>query len=201
MTFAPFAPSRSSRETIANNSFLLETARLTLRNWREDDLDPFAAMCADPRVMATLGPLKSREETAAIILRLRAEAHDRGYTMWALERREDGRFLGWCGLCPGNVGPIDGKVEIGWRLAFDCWGNGYAREGAAACLDWGFAHLAVDEIWAITTPGNTRSRALMEHLGMTRHPELDFDHPKLPEGSPLRRQITFSIPASRWSLQ
>jgi RimJ/RimL family protein N-acetyltransferase len=181
--------------------FRLETERLVLRDWRDGDIDPFAAMCADPRVMATLGPLKSREETAAIIARLKAEAETHGYTMWAAERRADGAFLGWCGLSPGDVGPIEGKIEIGWRLAFDAWGQGYAREGAQACLAWGFGQLALDAIWAITTPGNLRSRGLMERLGMTRHRDLDFDHPRLAEGSALRQQITYSLSASRWNAQ
>ncbi|MCA1661961.1 MAG: GNAT family N-acetyltransferase [Novosphingobium sp.] len=177
----------------AVTDFALETPRLVLRDWREGDLDPFAAMCADPRVMATLGPLLSREETAALIGRLVAIAQVNGYTQWALERRDDGRFLGWCGLNPGTFWPLEGRIEVGWRLIADCWGQGYAREAAQAALVWGFERLAPDAIWAITAQANRRSRGLMERLGMVRHPELDFDHPKVPDGSPLKPHVAYSI--------
>lgn len=173
--------------------FRLETVRLTLREWQDGDLDPFAAMCADPRIMATLGPLMSREETAALIGRLRDDQARDGHCFWAMERRANGAFLGWCGLIRGSVGPIDGKPEIGWRVAHDHWGMGYAREAAQASLDWGFATLPDPAIWAITTPRNTRSWGLMERLGMTRHPDLDFDHPKAPDGHFLKPHITYSI--------
>lgn len=181
--------------------FRLETERLILRDWRDADLVPFAAMCADPRVMATLGPQLTREETAALIGRLVAIREASGITQWALERREDSRFIGWCGLSPGTFWPIEGRIEVGWRLAFDCWGQGYAREGALAALAWGFAKLAPDSIWAITSRGNTRSWGLMERLGMTRRSELDFDHPKIAEGNPLRPHITYSLTAAQWSVQ
>jgi RimJ/RimL family protein N-acetyltransferase len=173
--------------------FRLETERLILREWRDGDLDPFAQMCADPRIMATLGPLMSRDETAALIGRLRDEQARDGHCFWAMERRDGGRFLGWCGLIRGSVGPIIDKPEIGWRVAHEYWGKGYAREAAQASLDWGFANLPDPDIWAITTPGNTRSWGLMARLGMTRHPDLDFDHPKVPDGHMLKRHITYSI--------
>lgn len=93
----------------------------------------------------------------------------------------------------GNAGLIEGKVEIGWRLSHDAWGQGYAREAAAASLDWGFANLDTDRIWAITTPGNIRSWGLMERLGLKRHPQLDFEHPNVADDSPLKQHITYSI--------
>lgn len=173
--------------------FRLETNRLVVRGWRDGDLLPFADVCADPRVMATLGPIMDRDETQALIGRLRAMQERHGHTFWALERREDGRFLGFCGLVMGNAGPIEGKVEIGWRLSHDAWGQGYAREAAAASLDWGFANLDTDRIWAITTPGNIRSWGLMERLGLKRHPQLDFQHPNVADDSPLKQHITYSI--------
>lgn len=173
--------------------FSLETDRLILRGWREEDVPPFADMCADPRVMATLGPLMNRQEAEALIGRLRAIDQQHGHTCWALERKVDGRFLGFCGLAMGNFHPIDGKVEIGWRLAHHAWGQGYAREAAEASLEWGFSNLDVDRIWAITTPGNVRSWGLMERLGLKRHLELDFAHPRIADDSPLKQHITYSI--------
>ena len=174
-------------ETIA------ETERLILRTWRDDDLAPFHAMCSDQRIMATLGPLMDRVGTAALIEKLHWHQAKNGHCFWALESRSDGRFLGICGLIRADVGPIADKVEIGWRIAYEDWGQGYAREAAMASLDWGFANLSDDDIWGITTPANTRSWGLMERLGMKRHPELDFDHPNVPDGSPLKRHITYSI--------
>ncbi|WP_219892895.1 GNAT family N-acetyltransferase [Aquisediminimonas profunda] len=175
------------------DDFRLETTRLILRSWRDDDVLPFASMSADPRVMATLGPLMSAQEAEAMIGRLHAIEERHGHTFWALERKKDGRFLGFCGLVMGNVGPIDGKIEIGWRLAHDAWGQGYAREAAEASLDWGFSNRDVEQIWAITTPGNVRSWGLMERLGLKRHPQLDFAHPKNADDSPLKQHITYSI--------
>ena len=178
--------------------FAIETPRLILRSWRDADLEPFHAMSNDERVMVTLGPLMNREQAAAVIARRRAEEQAEGHCFWALERRADGAFLGFCGLVRGNVGPIISKVEIGWRLAHHAWGQGYAREAAEASLEWGFDTLADDAIWAITTPGNVRSWGLMKRLGMVRHDDLDFEHPSLPEGDPLKPHITYSISRSDW---
>ncbi len=173
--------------------FALQTERLILRDWEERDLEPFAAMCADPRVMETLGPVMDATAVAALIERVKAIAAEYGHTFWALERREDGAFLGWCGLIRGQDGPIQGKAEIGWRLAHHAWGRGYAREAAQATLDWGFHHLEDDAIWAITAAINHRSWGLMERLGMTRRPELAFDHPRVEEASALKPHVTYSI--------
>ena len=173
--------------------FAIETDRLILRDWRDADLEPFHAMSNDVRVMETLGPLMDRDRVRATIDRMRDEQRRNGHCFWALERREDAQFLGWCGIIRGNAPTVAGKPEIGWRLAHHAWGQGYAREAAQASLDWGWANLSDDCIWAITTPGNMRSWGLMERLGMTRHTDLDFDHPNVPEGSPLKAHITYSI--------
>ena len=173
--------------------FRLETERLTLRDWCADDLVPFAAMSADPAVMETLGPVMSQDETAAVIGRLQARRDEHGHTFWALERREDARFIGFCGIIRGVVEPIANMPEIGWRLASDTWGRGYAREAAAASLEWAFANLPDDRIWAVTSAGNNRSWGLMERLGMARHRDMDFDHPNVANDSPLKRHITYSI--------
>ena len=174
--------------------FRLATTRLTLREWREEDVAPFHAMSIDPRVMEFLGPLRSLEETQASITRLKAEQNAHGFCFWAVERRDDKSMIGFCGFDPGSFGtPIEGRVEIGWRLAYDAWNKGYAREAAQATLDWGFANLADDTIWAITVPANIRSWGLMERLGMTRQIDMDFDHPAVPDDSPLKRHITYNI--------
>ena len=177
---------------------MIETGRLTLREWRAEDLAPFHAICSDPAVMATLGPLMTYDETAALVSRCHADQARDGHCFWALERREDARLIGWCGVIRGTDGPMEGKAEIGWRLAHDCWGHGYATEAARASVDWAFANLADDAVWAITSAGNRASQAVMARLGMRRHIELDFDHPKLPLGDPLRPHVTFSLERAAW---
>lgn len=171
---------------------MIETERLLLRGWTDGDRAPFHGMCSDPRVMAFLGPLQSRAESDAAIDRQRGLQADLGHCFWAVERRTDGRFLGFCGLKPGAAEtPIEGEIEIGWRLAFEYWGQGYAREAAAASLAWGWAQLPVDRIAAITVEANARSWSLMERLGMQRAAEDDFDHPAaIPE---LRCHRTYRI--------
>ena len=178
--------------------FAIETARLRLRSWRDADKAPFAAICADPKVMTTLGPVMSRDESDALLGRVDAIETAHGHTFWALERKADAALIGWCGVVRGNAGPVDGKAEVGWRLAHEAWGHGYATEAARASLAWLFANLPDDTAWAITHTGNQRSREVMERLGMGYHPELDFDHPRIAEGAPLRRHVTYAISRGVW---
>jgi len=179
---------------------MIETERLIIRPWQERDRAPFAAVGQDEAVRRFLGPLQSREESDAVVDRLIAMQAAQGYCFWALERRADGVFLGFCGLKPGPAGtPIADKVEIGWRLAAPYWGQGYAREAAEASLDWGWRNLRHQAIYSMTVPANRASWGLMERLGMQRRPDLDFDHPEVPDGSPLKSHIVYRIdrPADR----
>jgi RimJ/RimL family protein N-acetyltransferase len=172
---------------------MIETARLYLRNWRPEDRAVFLDMCNSPQVMEHLGGPMSDEEVDDGIARIAACQARNGHSFWAIERREDGAFLGFCGLKIATEAgtPVDGEIEIGWRLRADAWGKGYAREAAQASLDWGFAHLPTDRIVAITIPANRRSWGLMKRLGMTRRPDLDFDHPDFEVGHPLCAHITY----------
>ena len=187
------------------SEFRLETERLILRDWRDEDWPLFFrhtntpavmrwlgdVMGQDPQVMATLGPLMDRAASAELLASLQARAAQHGHTLWALERKADGRVLGFTGIIRGRDGPIEGKLEIGWRLASDCWGHGYASEAARASLDWVAENRPGEDVYAITAVINTRSRAVMERLGMTYEPELDFDHPRVAEDSPLHRHVTY----------
>jgi len=173
--------------------FRLKTERLILRDWRDSDLDDFHRLGSDPEVMKTLGPLMSREQTADFIQELQRRASRYGHTVWAVERKEDQRVLGFTGLIRGQNAPIVGELEIGWRLASDCWGQGYATEAARASVEWARAHCPDRVLVAITSVGNRASRAVMERLGMTYNPTRDFDHPKVPEGDPLRPHVLYEM--------
>lgn len=176
----------------------IETERLVLRSWAAHDVDAFLVVNSDPEVMATLGPVMNREQVAATIVRMQGIEAKHGHCFWAMVRRQDDRLIGWCGAIRGSVDPIDGQLEIGWRMARDAWGHGYATEAAGATLDWLFANRPDDAAWAITTPANRGSRAVMERLGMEYLPALDFDHPRVPADDPLLRHVTYRIGREQW---
>lgn len=174
---------------------MIETARLALREWRDADRAAFLAMSASPEVMEHLGGPASADSVDIALARVRACQQANGFCFWAIERRADGAFLGFCGLkiATGLASAIEGDVEIGWRLREDAWGQGYAREAAAASLAWAWANLAVARIVAVTVPANRRSWGLMERIGMVRRPDLDFGHPQFAPGHPLHQHITYAI--------
>ncbi|RUN78273.1 N-acetyltransferase [Sphingomonas sp. TF3] len=171
---------------------MIETPRLTLRGWREADVAPFHAMGQDEEVMRYLGPLMTLDEARAAYERCVARQAEAGCCFWVIERKSDAAFLGFCGLQQG-YDFLEGEIEIGWRLRRDTWGQGYAREAAEASLAWGWGHLDAPRITAITVAANTRSWGLMERLGLSRVEGGDFDHPAVPEGSPLKRHILYRI--------
>lgn len=171
---------------------MIETPRLILRGWRERDIAPLHAMGQDREVMRHLGPPMSADAARAAYDRMVACQAEHGYCFWAVERRADAAFLGFCGLKPGDRF-LAGETEIAWRLARAVWGKGYAREAAEASLAWGWANLDAPRVTAITVAANTRSWGLMERIGMTRVADADFDHPDLAPGDPLRRHILYRI--------
>jgi RimJ/RimL family protein N-acetyltransferase len=173
---------------------MIETERLVLRGWIETDKAPFHAMGQDTEVMTYLGPPMSMADVEAAVARQNALLAELGHCFWAIERKVDRAFLGFCGLKPGAVDtPIEDKIEIGWRLAAAHWGQGYAREAAEASIAWGWANSDTDRIWAIVAAGNERSWRLMERLGMKRHPGLDFLHPLASLEDWVKPHITYSI--------
>lgn len=173
---------------------MIRTPRLTLRAWRESDLAPFEAMGRDPRVMAHFPALLIRGEALAMIARQEAMRTALGHCFWAVERNSDRVFLGFCGVQPGPKDtPIEGELEIGWRLARNHWGQSYAREAAEATLAWVWANTDRARVCAITVSANEASSGLMIRLGMTRVEDGDFDHPALPPGHRLRRHVLYAI--------
>jgi RimJ/RimL family protein N-acetyltransferase len=172
----------------------LRTERLLLRRWRDDDRAPFAALNADPVVMEHLPAVIAPDESDTFVDRLEVEFDDVGFGLWAVEVVGGAPFIGYVGLhrAPESV-PFAPAVEVGWRLAHEHWGNGYATEGARAAIDFGFREARLDEIVSFTVPANVRSWHVMERLGMTRDPADDFDHPVLPAGHRLRRHVLYRI--------
>ncbi|MFF0248751.1 GNAT family N-acetyltransferase [Streptosporangium sandarakinum] len=172
----------------------METERLVMRRWRETDLEPFAELNADPEVMRHFPAPLTREESDAMVGRIEAAFDEHGYGLWALEVRATGEFIGFTGLAWQRFeAHFTPALEVGWRLSRRAWGHGYATEAARAALEYGFGPAGRREIVSMTAVGNLRSRAVMERLGMRRDPADDFDHPRVPAGSPLRRHVLYRI--------
>ena len=172
----------------------METERLIMRRWREEDRAPFAAMNADPEVMEYFPAPLTRRESDAMIDRMERGFDEHGYGLWALEVRETGRFIGFTGLVWQRFdAPFLPALEVGWRLARDAWGKGYATEAARESLRFGFDELDLEEIVSFTVPANERSRRVMERLGMRHSPDEDFEHPRVPPGHPLRRHVLYRL--------
>jgi RimJ/RimL family protein N-acetyltransferase len=175
---------------------MIETERLRLRNWRAGDDALLHQHCNTPSVMRWLGGVKPREVMTIIVERFQQWQALHGHSFWAVERREDNAFLGFCGLKIGDDpgSPVEGEVEIGWRFREDVWGRGYAKEAAIASLDFAFDRTQAEQVVALTVAGNSPSWGLMERLGMTRQPELDYVGPDWAEGV----VIVYSIGRSQW---
>lgn len=179
---------------------LLETERLLLRGWRDEDLEPFAALNADPVVMEHfLAPL-SRRESDQFAHRIRAELDQRGWGLWAVEVRETSSFAGFVGLAPVSfVAAFTPAVEIGWRLAHAYWGRGLAPEGARAVAALAFGAVGLTGIVSFTSTANHASQRVMQKIGMRRDPAEDFDHPRLPAGHRLRRHVLYRMSRDDWT--
>ena len=166
--------------------FRHETARLELRDWREDDWAEFWRVTNTPGVMRWLGGVADDATRAAARARLDSYQADHGHTFWVTERKAGGALLGFCGLKRSNqAGGPQGMMEVGWRLREDAWGQGYAKEAAAASLDLAFGGFGADEVIALTVARNTASWGLMLRLGMERRADLDFASPDFDPENPL----------------
>jgi RimJ/RimL family protein N-acetyltransferase len=178
----------------------LKTPRLILRRWAKDDLAAFAALNADPEVMAHFPSTIDEAETAILIARFEVSFEENGFGPWAVEIAWARTLIGFCGLLrPQFEAHFMPAVEIGWRFSRGSWGNGYATEAAEAAMAYGFDEAGLDEIVSFTVPDNDRSRRVMERLGMTHDPGGDFDHPNLPDGDPLQRHVLYRINAEDWA--
>lgn len=177
-----------------------ETERLILRDWKDSDREPWAAMGRDPEVMRHLGPVMTREQADAGLARAQAQIDRDGHGFWAVECKADRRFLGFIGAKTTTFDAhFTPNIELGWRLSRDAWGQGLATEGALAARDWAFANLDTPEVIAITVPDNHGSQAVMRKIGLERDMGGDFDHPVLAEDDPLRPHVLFRMSRERWN--
>jgi len=169
---------------------MIVTKRLILREWKKEDLLPFSIMNADPRVMEFFPAPLSKKESDAAVEKIQKEMAEMGYGLWALELQENKQFIGFVGIhyvtFPAYFTPC---IEIGWRLAYNSWGKGYATEAANAVIDYAFHTLHIKQLVSYTAKLNKRSMKLMKRLGMTY--DGDFDHPNLAAGHPLKPHVLF----------
>lgn len=178
---------------------VLHTKRLLLRRWTDDDREAFSQINADPEVMRYRFKPLTRQESHELLDSIEACFDQHGFGQWAVERTEDGRVIGFIGLeVAGEEALFSPPVHIGWHLARDTWGCGYATEGATAALDYVFGAVGLPEVVAHTTRANERSQAVMRRLGMRHDSGDDFDGPWYPEGHPNRRFVLYRMTAADW---
>lgn len=189
----------------AHGPFVLQTDRLILRDWRDADFEPWVEMNQDPVAMAFFPALYDRERCAASMAKIRDHLAREGFGLWAVERIGGPAFLGFVGLkrveFTARFAPA---IEIGWRLARACWGQGYATEAGRACLHFAFGALGLSEVVAMLVPANRRSAHVAERLGMWRDPHGDFMHPQLTRdaisvgGHALQPHALYRIDRATW---
>jgi len=177
---------------------ILRTERLVLRPWEDRDRAPLAKILGDAHVRRFYPTVATPEEVSAQIDYAIARTAENGFHFWAVERKTDGALLGLCGL--GVIGeplrsaiPGQPRVEIGWQLDKAIWGQGIAPEAARAWLDHAWTVLELPEVVAFTARPNLPSQRVMEKIGMTRDAAGDFDHPRIPEGHPIRPHVLYQI--------
>lgn len=179
---------------------VLESERLRLRRWRKHDLEAFAALNADPKVMEQFPAPLSPAESAFVLEQIEDAFERNGFGIWALETLADDTFLGLTGL---SVVPFEAHftpaVEIGWRLLPQAWGHGYATEAAGAALDYGFGPAGLAEIISFASKTNAKSIAVMERLGMTHDRAGDFEHPLITPGHTLAPHVLYRISQAEWT--
>ncbi len=176
----------------------LLTPRLCLRPWQPSDLAPFAELNADARVMAFFPSPLEREQSDQMAMHCQEEINERGWGFWAIELRATRQFIGFAGLQqPALPMPFEPRIEVGWCLAHAHWRKGYATEAATGALHVAFNHLGLDEVVSFTSQTNQRSLAVMKRLGMRA--DGGFDHPALPDESPLRAHHLYRLTQDQWA--
>ncbi|MGB0719146.1 MAG: GNAT family N-acetyltransferase [Bdellovibrionales bacterium] len=175
---------------------LIETDRIILRRWKDEDRASFARMNGDPMVMEYLPRPLDEKASNHLVDKFEAHFDAHGFGLYALERKEDGAFMGFTGLNTVEftahfTSPKNPVVEIAWRLDYEYWGKGYGSEAAKAVLDYGHSVLKLKEVYAFTVHDNTRSIGMMEKIGMHRVESGDFYYPTLPKNHPLGHFVLY----------
>jgi RimJ/RimL family protein N-acetyltransferase len=179
----------------------LRTERLLLRGWRDEDLEPFAELNADPETMRYFPAPIARAESDAFAERIRRQIDTEGWGLWAVEVVGGASFIGFVGLArPSFEASFTPAVEVGWRLAREYWGHGYATEAGRAALAYAFEELGLDEVVSFTSVLNEPSWRVMERLGMSRDPFDDFEHPRVPVGHLLRPHVLYRLSRAAWAV-
>lgn len=170
----------------------IETERLLLRQWRNEDLRQLIEMNSDPKVMEFISPILSEDQSKAMMERANKSWEENGYGRFAVEVLETGSVIGFIGLAVTRIDAhFTPAVEIGWRLSTQYWGKGYATEGAIAVTNFAFNYLELTELISFTSAVNLRSRRVMEKIGFQRNPIDDFDHPNLSPDNPLKPNVLY----------
>lgn len=170
---------------------MIKTARLILRPWKKEDLEPFAQLNADPRVMEFFPKVLTREESDQLAAKIISKFEKNNWGLWAVEVPGVDSFIGFIGLAEVTFNAsFTPAVEVGWRLAYPYWNQGFATEGAKEALRFGFETLGLDKIVSFTTLNNERSKKVMEKIGM--HYSGTFEHPLLAENHPLRTHVLYT---------
>jgi 3-dehydroquinate dehydratase/shikimate dehydrogenase len=178
---------------------VIKTERLILRPWQQEDLEPFAKLNSDPRVMEYFPSILNRQESDNLAKRISDKLEEQGWGLWAVSVADVAEFIGFIGLAePSFNAHFTPAVEVGWRLAYDFWGKGYATEGAIACLKYGFQKLSLSEVVSFTAVQNMRSRRIMGKIGMHHDSKDDFDHPKLSKDHWLKRHVLYRLREIEW---
>ncbi len=172
----------------------IETERLILREWKEEDKAPFARMNADPMVMEFFPRRLTENDSNHLVDRFQKHFETSGFGFYAVELKKTGDFMGFAGLQAVEMAvPFTPAVEIAWRLDYEYWGKGYATEAAQTVLGHGFTELKLKEIVAYAVHDNSRAIKLIEKIGMKRDPKMDFDYPHLPKDHPLGRFVLYRM--------
>ncbi len=177
---------------------IIETDRVILRTWCDDDVDEYYRINQDPKVIELLRGSLTMQEAKDFIAFVNQQFDKIGYTLWAAEEKSSGKLMGFIGLDPLKwEAPFGPCVEIGWRLGSQYWDKGYATEGAMAALEYGFNKCGLKEIVSFTVPANIRSIRVMEKIGMERDLSGDFAHPKLSLDHKLSQHVLYRIKRPR----
>ncbi|WP_144941867.1 GNAT family N-acetyltransferase [Paenibacillus sp. 32O-W] len=170
----------------------IETPRLQLRDWKEADLEPFSRLNADEEVMTYFSNTLSPEQTNMFYKAIVSEFQECGFGLYAVEVKENKEFIGFIGFHRATFeADFTPCIEIGWRLKKEAWGRGYATEGAAACLQYGFNELGFNDVCSFTADINEPSKNVMKKIGMSFIKS--FHHPKVEKDSPLCKHVLYHI--------